>query len=293
VRQPMHRTFPLADGRVLAYEVHGPDDGLPLLYFHGTPASKHNWYLNHDAALLEALGVRVFALDRPGLGHSTFQPNRLLGDWPHDVAAFADHLALTRFALLGYSCGAPYALACAARLGDRVTSTSIVSGYADVTHPDLAAMREQPNLKVLRLGLERPRVSRALYRVMGSMAKVAPQRFIGQALATMPPADVEVLSGPGVQGAFLAMLAETLRQGPRGAQHDSAVVMRPWELPLERIAGPVVLWHGTEDGNAPLAMGEHHAKRIPGAELRVLPGEGHLSLVHRHIGDILRVAMGA
>lgn len=283
----------LSDGRALAYASHGPDTGSPLLYFHGTPASKHNWYLNHDEALLEALGLRVLAIDRPGMGHSTYQPNRLLDDWPRDVGALADHLGLDLFAVLGYSCGAPYALACAVHLGDRVTSTSIVSGYADAHHPDLADTREQPNLKVLRLGLERPWLSRTIYRAMGAMARMAPGRFLGQALATMPAVDAEVLSQPSVRQAFLAMFAETLRQGPRGAQHDSAIVSRTWKLPLERIAGPVALWHGTDDRNAPLAMGQHHARRIPGAELHVLPGEGHLSLVHRHIGAILRRVLAA
>jgi pimeloyl-ACP methyl ester carboxylesterase len=283
----------LSDGRSLAYASHGPDAGSPLLYFHGTPASKHNWYLNHDDDLLEALGLRVVAIDRPGMGQSTYQRDRVLDDWPRDVGALADHLGLDRFAVLGYSCGAPYALACAARLGDRVASTSVVSGYADTNHSDLADTRDLPNLRVLRLGLERPRLSRAIYRAMGAMARLAPGRFLGQALATMPPADAEVLSQPSVRQAFLAMFAETLRQGPRGAQHDGAIVSRPWGLPLERIAGPVALWHGTEDRNAPLAMGRHHERLIPGAELHVLPGEGHLSLVHRHIGAILRWALAS
>jgi pimeloyl-ACP methyl ester carboxylesterase len=282
----------MPDGRSLGYTPHGPETGRPLLYFHGTPASKHNWYLNHDAALLEALGVRVFAIDRPGVGHSAWQPGRVLGDWPRDVAAFADALGLEGFAVLGYSCGAPYALACAVQLGDRVTATGIVSGYADATHPDLGEVRDLPNLKILRLGLDRPWLSRAIYRAMGTMARLAPERFLGQALATMPPADAEVLSQPSVRQAFLAMFAETLRQGPRGAQHDGAVVSRPWGLPLERIVTPVALWHGTEDRNAPLAMAQHHARRIPGAEFHVLTGEGHLSLVHRQIGAVLRWTLG-
>ncbi len=279
----------LADGRSLAYTAHGPASGQPVVYFHGTPGSKHNWHLNHDADLLEELGLRVFAIDRPGIGGSTYQPQRALRDWPEDIGEFADRLGLARFATIGYSCGAPYALACAVHLEDRVTHTSIVSGYADANHPDLAATRSQQNIQVLRLGADRPWLSRFIYGTMGVMARLAPRLFVRQALTTMPPADRDVLSDSSVRQAFLAMLHETLRQGPRGAQLDSAIVSAPWALPLERISGPVTLWHGTEDRNAPLAMGRHHAERIPGAELHVLPGEGHLSLVHRHTRDILRV----
>lgn len=281
----------LADGRALAYAAHGPASGRPVLYFHGTPGSKHNWFLNHDEDLLEELGLRVLAIDRPGLGHSTFQAGRTLHDWPEDVREFADRAALDRFAVLGYSCGAPYALACAVRLGEQVTQTIVVSGYADANHPDLASTRAQQNLQILRLGADRPWSSRAIYRTMGTMARIAPGLFVRQALTTMPPADRQVLSQPPVRQAFLTMLHETLRQGPGGVQLDSAIVASPWDLPLDRISSPVTLWHGTEDRNAPPVMARHLAERIPGAELHVVRGEGHLSLVHRHAPDILR-AMG-
>lgn len=285
---PPHLSITLPDGRSLAYASHGPSTGRPLLYIHGTPGSKHNWYLNHDPELLAALDLRVLAIDRPGVGGSTFLPGRTLRQWPEDVREFADRLGLDRFALLGYSCGAPFALACSVHLANRVTHTSIVSGYADVNHHELANLRSQQNLQVLRLGLEKPWLSRSVYATMGAVARVAPRSFVRQALATMPPADVETLSDPSVGREFVAMVLETLRQGPKGVQHDSAIVSSPWDLPLERISGRVALWHGTEDRNAPAAMGRHHARRIPDSELREIPGEGHLSLVRRHIRDILR-----
>ena len=99
----------LPDGRRLAYREFGPTSSRPLLYFHGTPASTHNWYLGHDAEALERLGIRTFAIDRPGIGGSDPQPGRTLRSWADDVRAFADALELPAFAVLGYSCGAPYA----------------------------------------------------------------------------------------------------------------------------------------------------------------------------------------
>lgn len=57
-------------------------------------------------------GGRVIAIDGPGSGLSDPQRGRRLIDWPHDVAALAA-LGLGRFAILGYSGGGPYALACA------------------------------------------------------------------------------------------------------------------------------------------------------------------------------------
>lgn len=87
-------------------------------------------------------GIRLIAPDRPGMGGSDFQPGRRVIDWPADVAALAEHLALERFAVLGYSGGAPFAAAVGAMLPERVRSVSLVAcvahlapGLEDGLHP--------------------------------------------------------------------------------------------------------------------------------------------------------------
>lgn len=50
---------------------------------------------------------------------------------------------------------------------------------------------------------------------------------------------------------------------------------------------PVRMWHGDADENVPIEMARHLAVRVPGAELTVSAGEGHLSLVHRQLGTVL------
>jgi pimeloyl-ACP methyl ester carboxylesterase len=80
------------------------DSGLsPPPYCHGFASSRLDWQLLQPT--LDRLGVevRVLAIDRPGIGRSTFQPGRSLLDWPTDVAAVADFLGLDRFAVLGVS----------------------------------------------------------------------------------------------------------------------------------------------------------------------------------------------
>jgi pimeloyl-ACP methyl ester carboxylesterase len=64
----------LRDGRTLAYAEYGDPDGKPVFYFHGTPGSR----LEHhpDDAIARERGVRIITADRPGYGHSDFQPHR-------------------------------------------------------------------------------------------------------------------------------------------------------------------------------------------------------------------------
>jgi pimeloyl-ACP methyl ester carboxylesterase len=105
-------------------------DGAPIFYFHGSPSSSLEWDLFGGETLAKRLYIRVIVPDRPGLGHSEFQPERRIGDWPADVVALANQLTLDRFAVLGYSGGGPYAAACALKIPERLTRVGIVSGTA-------------------------------------------------------------------------------------------------------------------------------------------------------------------
>jgi len=99
-----------ADGRALVFREYGAPDGAPVLYFHGWPGSRLDFAAND--AIAASAGVRVIAVDRPGMRGSDFQRSRRVLDWPADVASLADALGLDRFAVLGFSFGGPYARAC-------------------------------------------------------------------------------------------------------------------------------------------------------------------------------------
>jgi pimeloyl-ACP methyl ester carboxylesterase len=84
---PSHRgllRLPLADGRRLAFCEYGRPDGPPIFFFHGWPGSRLDFAANAHAAA--TAGVRVIAVDRPGIGGSDPQPSRKVLDWPKDVA---------------------------------------------------------------------------------------------------------------------------------------------------------------------------------------------------------------
>ena len=75
------------------------------------------------------------------------------------------------------------------------------------------------------------------------------------------------------------MLREALRQGGRGPQHDTRLMVSPWDFHPEEIRIHVELWHGEDDRNAPPAMARYVAGAIPDSQLQLFPGEGHISLI--------------
>ena len=279
----------LSDGRVLGYDEYGPADGAPLFYFHGTPSSRLEWRLFGGEPLATRLHLRVIAMDRPGMGLSDVQVDRRLSDWPADVAALADALGIERFAVLGFSGGGPYAAACALALPTRLTSVTIVSGAGPFLEPGCAEGINPVSRQFFDLCRNKPLRGRLLLRMMGFMARYAPDRLLRQSLAALPEADQIVLKQPEAQQRYLRTLREAQRRGPRGAQQDTALMVGPWEFRPQEIAVATHLWYGEDDRETPIAMGRYLATAIPKSQTHFYPGEGHLSVMVNHLEEILQL----
>ena len=128
LHKPQDRFITLPEGRLLGYAEYGVPNGSPVLFFHGSPGSS---YIHSDMAGIAAQrGIRLIAVDRPGYGLSGSQPGRTMLAWPDDIAVLADVLGLQRFAIIGFSGGSPYTLACAYRLPNRVTKIALAGAFA-------------------------------------------------------------------------------------------------------------------------------------------------------------------
>src|SRR5947209_6974833 len=148
--------------------------------------------------------ARVITVDRPGMGLSDFQPGRKVLDWPADVAALADALGLNRFAVLGFSGGCPFALACAFRLPERVTVLGIVSGVVpdDLLGP--GAARDPKIVQSQHMARDRPRMAHVVFTTLGLVSWFMPQMIVKQALAVFSPADQDLLCRVDFQPRFIA-----------------------------------------------------------------------------------------
>jgi pimeloyl-ACP methyl ester carboxylesterase len=279
--------FKLPDGRHLAFDEHGDPAGIPVFYFHGTPGARVELATFAPPVLIERLRLRLIAVDRPGMGLSDFQPGRRVSDWPRDVLALADHLGLERFGVLGYSGGTLYAMACAALIPERLTKVVLVGVVGPFDKPGLTAGINPQNLQFLEMCRARPGIARLIQGMMGLMARFTPNQVIKQVKSALPPADHAAIVGYDIQQGFLRMVIESSRRGGRGPQHDSALMVSPWDFDPAAIRLPVQMWQGIQDRNAPPAMAEYLAGVILGCELQVYPAEGHVSIMVNHIEEIL------
>lgn len=274
----------LRDGRRLAYTEMGDPAGTPILHHHGMPGSR----LEHEAEpeLYRSLGVRMITPDRPGYGLSDPDPDRPLLDWPSDVEELADHLGISRFGAVGLSGGGIYALACAAAIPHRLTGVVVTGCPGPMQRPGAQVDMRFLTRAGVWLGARAPWLLEAGATILSPLVRRFPGFFVDHFNEDVPPADRRWLSMPSVNKDAAETLREAFRPGVWGYVQDIRVLARPWGFAPEDINVPVQLWHGDEDAVIPLHHGRYLATVIPGATLRICPGEGHM-LMWNHVAEIL------
>lgn len=266
----------LKDGRKLGYAEFGPASGHPLLWFHGTPGARRQ-IAPETRRLAQQKGVRIICVERPGVGDSSPHRYGCIGDFAHDIEQFADGLVLDKFGVAGLSGGGPFALACAAKLPDRVVVAAILGGVAPAVGPEAAEGAASEGWR--RVGgaigpMHRP-LGGALQGAIYALTPLAEQ-CIKAFSRFMPKGDQKVFADPLVREMFLDDLILGSRGGMQALFLDTRLFGRDWGFRLSGIKVPVYLIYGDEDTIVPIEHGEHLASSIPSSTLRVRAKAGHL-----------------
>jgi pimeloyl-ACP methyl ester carboxylesterase len=266
------------DGRTLRVWLTGVEGGTPILFHHGTPSNG----LLHPAWVEDAIARDAYLVgyDRPGYGGSTRNAGRAIADAVSDVRAIAAALGVERIVTWGISGGGPHALACAALAPDLVAAAACIASPApyDAEGLDWLAGMGEANVAehgsalageaALRPGVEEETAGMLAGGVTGMKA----------ALATLlSPVDAAV-----VDTATGDFLFETIEGGLGGSSDgwidDDLAFVRPWGFELSSIRVPVLLVQGVHDQFVPVSHFEWLAAHVPGAEPRLEPEHGHVTL---------------
>ncbi len=272
------RIVRLPDGRRLGYSEYGAVEGRPVFFFHGFGTSRVVCPPEEPAV---ELGIRLIAVDRPGIGLSDALPGRQLLDWPTDVADLADRLGIDSFSVIGWSGGGPYALACAHALRERIAAVGLVSSPAPLTGTSESGYLRRLDRNAVRAAGRAPWVIRLALWHWGRPQRRDAARFFEESVAAMCAADQAVLAVPELRGRMIANSAEIYRQGGRGMYDEALVLARPWGFAPTEIRVPVHVWHGVLDETVPLAMADYLVREIPSAQANILREEGHHLLYQR------------
>lgn len=266
--------FVEVDGVRLHYVTRG--DGRPIVLLHGNGMMVQDM---EASGLLDSLAqrYRVVAFDRPGFGYSERPRDRI---WTPQAQAELIHGALDRLGierpvLVGHSWGTLVALAMALEHPQDVGALVLLGGYY---YPTARA-------DVL--------TSAPAVPVVGDLMRLTVSPLLGRLLA---PAVVRRIFAPAPVAESFSHVPLELALRPvqiRATAADTALMV-PGAAQLSRRYGglslPVVIVAGAGDQIVDV---ERHAlrlhKALPGSELRVIAGAGHM--VHYSAPDDVMAAI--
>jgi pimeloyl-ACP methyl ester carboxylesterase len=224
----------------LAVSVEG--SGELVLFLHGIRGNRRNW--NAQLAAFSPR-YRAAAWDARGYGDSDDYDGPLQFDhFLGDVLRVAEHLRAPKFHLVGLSMGGRIARNFALRYPDRLRSLTLINttpGFDALSSNDVRRFvteRSKPDAQVIRSLLSSKARPEALGELTDSISRLRQMSFVKTLQASV-------------------------------AQDRSA--------PISNIRVPTLVIAADEDSVYPVDIARDMAARIPGAELAIIKGAGHLS----------------
>jgi len=266
-----------------------------LVFHHGQPGAALLW--DDLVAAASTFEWRVVMLSRPGYATSTRTPGRSVADAAPDVEQVLDHLDAGRFVTAGWSGGGPHALACGALLAPRCAAVATIAGvapYSGVTDLDWTEGMGPENIEEFQALLSGdPGLEARIADLMGSLAVIQPDQLIDSLGGLLSNPDKAALRGD-FAAFFAAWFRLAASTGSGGYWDDDRAFIAPWGFDLDAISVPVAVWRADRDLMVPPSHGMWLAAHIPTATGIAANGEGHVSLLTRHIDDIVaRLALDA
>ncbi len=274
-----------ANGITIAYESFGAPERETVLLIGGTGQQLINWPIELIEGLTER-GYRVVRFDNRDIGLSTHfteaglpdaaavtraleageQPPLpyTLREMAADAAGLLDALGIERAHIVGMSMGGAIAQYLAIDHPERVRS--LTSVMADSGNPALPVIaRPEAFADVPPMPPAEDRQAFIEYQVKSWMALASPANPADEAaVREMVQRDVDRAYDPA--GLVRQQTVTLVDRFAPGANRLSS---------LSAIAAPTVVLHGEDDPLVPVDAAREIAERVPGAELRIIPGLGH------------------
>ena len=257
--RPKIRTAFVPGAPRLAYDEIGDRKvcGPPVLFLHGIGGNRTNWT---QQLLACADNFHAMAWDARGYGQSDDYDGTLnFASFADDVVRLLDHLEITEVILVGLSMGGRISQDLYFRYPGRVGAMVLCDTFPGTT-PTLSPDKMDAFIN-LRKG---PLIAgKSLSEMAAPLVKTLLSTHARPAHVESLVASIEALH----KDSYIKTIEATTR-------YDRAV-------DLSSISVPVQLIYGAEDRLTPPSIGADMQQQIPGAELAIIEGAGHLVNIER------------
>ncbi|KAG0249523.1 hypothetical protein BG011_009215 [Mortierella polycephala] len=259
----MNQRYELFSGRLVSFAEVGHPCGHPVFCFLGLGCMRYYSIILEDLAFKHSL--RIYCIDRPGVGMS--QPAEPESWTPLRMAEIVEEMAngfnIQKFSVMGHSCGAIYAMACALRLKTRIVGTVwLMSPWVHLT----LAKRMKWIKHVPTTLLKSQSTAGLLYKSLSVAAKEPPSR-----------SDPNILNYDR-EKLIKAMLQDNMAESLEGANNDLMVCLELYHsfgFSYKDVTLPVHVFWGTKDAVISREAVDWMEQRLPQCTLSVIEGGTH------------------
>ena len=227
----------------------------PLVLIHGAGGSHLSW----GPELRRLAGQDIYALDLPGHGKSEGYGEQRLSEYAKSIEAWMDAIGLHRAVFVGHSMGGGIAIELALRSPHRAAALVLVSSGATLpVREDLLEYASNPSTFPSAL------------EIIGDLA-FSPE------------------SNPRLAELTTRRLAEVRPS----VLHNDYLACAAYDASgsVTKITRPALVICGADDRLTPLRHSQLLANRIQNAELRVVPGAGHMVTLEKP-GELAEIVGG-
>lgn len=251
----------------LYYEEQGAGELIILL-----PGLGHDHtYFAKTLPMIAAAG-RVITPDPRGLGQSSPASRYSVEQWAADVIDLIEFFKAPRAHLVGSSLGACVCMKAALEQPAKIASLTLVAGFSEVD--PLLEMNFRMRLKILdTVGLGDVMASHVSMWTLG-------RTFLGTAEGRAQMDKLFASVRKNTPERYRAFIETLLRFGR--CEPDQAGLPK-LTARLGEITCPTRVICGDEDIMTPPAVSEQMARRIPGADMRVIPRCGHITFTEQPV----------
>ncbi|RHZ76474.1 hypothetical protein Glove_197g53 [Diversispora epigaea] len=273
----------LKNGRVVSFSEVGDRNGFPVFIFLGMGCVRY--FIAFFDDLASSYGLRLICPDRPGVGLSddVKTEDQHVLKWPEVIEELCEILNVDKFFIMAHSAGAPYALACAKMIPERLAGTIyLVCPWISTTVAN--------NFKWLRY------VPTPIIKLTNSAGISLQQMLHGrQPYSTKPQKNSGALSSQmssleKKQQLGLAILKASFAENLSGANNDLLMCFErrhSFGYSYTDIEHPVHVFHGTKDERIPVSAVKWMEESMPNCKLTLIEGGKHSLLLRAEIVDTI------
>lgn len=266
----------------------GPDNGKPILVFHGFPGSAHD--ATGFGLWAEKFGAKVWAFDRPGYGETDYS-------FRDDIQLYFRQILKDlppgeKLTIIGISGGGPYATDFVVNFPERVDKLILICAVAGLKHPESLNAFPLRARAALRLFSKLPTpLQESIFWVIHKSRRT-PERFLKKFASTLPPVDQEMFRDDRVSGTMSSTFGRAGEQRLLGAAADLSFYLQ-WDPPKDFPKDiPTFIFHGTMDTIVPFVNSKIFREHLPNHKFKSWE-EGHFSLPIKRLEEIMKIASEA